>query len=119
MTGVGAHEFVFRFHLSPDLEAKVVSEKRVEIDHAPTGARLLITSERVPGLGAQDFQSETVFDPDPCFSSVDYGFKERSLSIAWRVNTEVPFGLRFFIIPIDVHEDQNDRVKTVSGIMSA
>ena len=119
LIGSGAHEFVFRFHLSPDLTARIDSEERVEVDHAPTGARLLITSERVPGLGGQDFQIEPVFDPDPCFTSVDYGLKERSISIAWRVNTEAPFGLRFFIIPIDVHEDQNDRVKTVSGIMSA
>ena len=51
---------------------------------------------------------------EPQFSSTDYGAKEESVSVCWKMNTTLPFGLRFLLIPICVGEDEEERLRLVS-----
>ncbi|HEY6045415.1 MAG TPA: alginate lyase family protein, partial [Pyrinomonadaceae bacterium] len=74
-TGDGEHDFSFRFHFAPGLISTVRADGTVEVLDKDNGARLLISPR---GLHtAPEFESR--------FSSRDYGNKQPSQSVCWRL----------------------------------
>jgi uncharacterized heparinase superfamily protein len=110
LIGEGTHDLAFRFHIAPNLETRVKSDDVVELRDKANGARLLIVCRK------PDREREQVSVAQPelesQFSSIDYGAKEESVSVCWKMNTALPFGLRFLLIPICAGEDEEERLLT-------
>ena len=122
LSGEGTHELAFRFHVAPGLEA-VPTADQIELRDRTSGARLLVRCQQpdtgVPSgaarLGGQRGQvSLAQPELEPQYSSTDYGAKEESVSVCWKINTTLPFRLRFLLIPICATEDEEERLKLVS-----
>jgi Heparinase II/III-like protein/Heparinase II/III N-terminus len=108
LIGAGTHELAFRFHVAPNLETRVKSDDVVELLDKANGARLLIVCQKPDREGGQVSLAQPELEPQ--FSSTDYGAKEESVSVCWKMNTTLPFGLRFLLIPIGVGEDEEERL---------
>ncbi len=124
LMGAGTHELAFRFHIAPELEIEPTADQ-IELRDPTSGARLVIKCQKpdtgVPGRGARlgwggEGGPVSLSQPElePQFSSTDYGAKEESVSVSWKINTMLPFELRFVLIPIRASEDQEERLRLVS-----
>lgn len=103
LTGPGEHELAFRFHLAPGLETTIRSDGSVEACDKMSDARLLIVAS---GLSVQAGREER-------FSSRDYGAKQPSVSVCWRLRTALPFTAYFGIVPIASGENVDERIARV------
>jgi hypothetical protein len=103
ITGPGEHDLAFRFHLAPGLEAKVRSDGTVEACDKISGARLLIVAK---GITEQPVLEER-------FSSRDYGAKQPSISVCWRLRTALPVTAYFGLVPVASREDVGERIALV------
>jgi hypothetical protein len=125
LAGEGTHEFCFRFHLAPNLDSKVRTDGIVEVCDKMAGVRLLIVCQKPdPGVsgraarlgwggkGGQALECEPILEPR--FSSTDYGQKEPSVSICWRVKSAAPLRMDFMLIPIRGSENESERMAIVS-----
>jgi hypothetical protein len=111
-TGAGEHEFSFRFHLAPGLDTTGGREGIVEVCDKINGTRLLIVCP-VP-LGEHD-----VLEPElePRYSSRDYGSKEASISVCWRVKSAVPTTAQFLLVPVRSNETAKGRLETILELL--
>ena len=107
ITGQGEHELAFSFHLAPGLETTVRSDGSIEACDKMSGARLLIV---VSGIGVQAGLEER-------FSSRDYGAKQSSVSVCWRLRTALPFTAYFGIVPVAIGEDGGERLRLMSDLI--
>ena len=94
LIGEGEHGLSFRFHFAPGLESSVRSDGMIEVCDKMNGARLIISA------GGMDAQPEL----EERFSSGDYGAKEPSVSVCWRVRAAAPTTVRFVLIPVRAGE---------------
>lgn len=99
LSGEGSHDLKFRFHFAPGLEVKTRSENIVEARDTK-GARLFVC--------AIDLDSAPQLEPR--FSSRDYGAKSESLAACWSVTTNMPYELRWAIIPVRKDDDETGRL---------
>jgi hypothetical protein len=99
-SGEGEHDFAFRFHFAAGLDSRVRPDGIVEVIDKRKGARLLIA---VHGL---DVKAEL----ESQFSSRDYGNKQPSQSVCWTLKRTTPFSVKFAIIPVDIDENEHDRL---------
>ncbi len=103
--GTGEHDFAFRFHLGPGLESRTRGDESVAVFDRASSARLLIM---VNGLNTRpEFESR--------FSSRDYGKKEPSTSVCWKVRVDVPLNVKFILVPVAADEDENERLSKIGG----
>jgi hypothetical protein len=108
LMGEGAHDLAFRFHVAPGLVVEPTVDQ-IQIRDRDSGARLLIRCQK-PDRQVSLSQPEL----EPQFSSTNYGAKQESVSACWKINTTLPFGLRFLLVPICAGEDDQERLKLVS-----
>lgn len=106
LTGVGSHEFAFRFHLAPGLETKVTAEAIVDVCDNMNDARLFIAYQELDGKTGH-------VEPklEERFASHDYGAKGPSLSVCWRTTAASPLTARFILVPVLPSEDADQRLK--------
>jgi len=116
LIGEGTHELAFRFHVAPGIETRVKSDDIVELRDKANDARLVIRCQKPDtGWGGEGGPvSLPLPELESQFSSTDYGAKEESVSACWKINTTLPFGLRFQLIPICAGEDERERLRMVS-----
>lgn len=100
LTGTGQHKFNFAFHLSPGLEVADIDRNIISIND-DDGRQLYI---RANGI---DAKSEIV----PAFVSRNYGNKEDSSILTWKVTAAAPFVVRFFIVPASSVENSVSRLE--------
>jgi hypothetical protein len=112
LTGEGTHDLAFRFHIAPGIEVKPTADQTLELKDPTDGARLVIRCQKPEGQGGP--VSLPLPELESQFSSTDYGAKEESASVCWRINTTLPFGLRFLLIAICMGEDAEERLKLLS-----
>jgi len=112
LIGEGAHELTVRFHVAPGIEVKPTADQTFELKDPTSGARLVIRCQNPDRAGEQVSVSQPELESQ--FSSTDYGAKEESVSVCWKMNTTLPFGLRFLLIPICAGEDDKERLRLVS-----
>ena len=110
LTGEGTHDVTIRFHAAPHVETRVKGDDVVELRDKGNGARFLIVGQKPDRQGGP--ASLPLPELESQFSSTDYGMKEQSFSACWKMNTTLPFGLRFLLIPICVGEDEEERLLT-------
>ncbi len=115
LTGEGAHEFSFRFHLAAGLETKMRDDAIIEVCDKMNGARLLIACQRPDREGRPVFDAEPKFESQ--FSSVDYGQKKPSMSICWTMKANVPLKMRFVLVPIDIEEDGDEKWHRLQSVI--
>ena len=97
--GEGEHEFSFRFHFAPGLISTARPDGIVEVLDQDKGARLLISAR---GLNTEPrFESR--------FSSSDYGNKQPSQSVCWKVRAGVPLTAEFMLIPLRHNKLDDER----------
>ena len=99
-SGEGSHDLKFRFHFAPSLEVKTRSDNMVEARDTINGARLFICAADV------DFSPQL----EARFSSRDYCAKSESLAACWSVSTNMPYELRWVIIPVQKDDDETERL---------
>ncbi len=99
LTGVGAHNFSFRFHFAPGLETRVRADGIIEVCDKMDGARLLIV--------ASELETEPVLESR--WSSRDYGEKAPSVSVCWTVRKSAPIRAQFALVPVRADEDEGAR----------
>src|SRR2546423_3519520 len=115
LTGEGAHEFSFRFHVAPGVEASVRADGTVELRDNISGAKLLIICIRNDdALRPSSRSSEIEWVMESNFSSNDYGQKYPSVSFCWPTAARTPFKVQFGLIPISSEEDEEGRWTMVS-----
>jgi hypothetical protein len=100
ISGQGEHKLAFRFHLAPGLETTIRSDGSIEACDKMTGARLLIVARGIT----------VPAELEERFSSRDYGAKQPSVSVCWRLRTGLPFTGHFGIAPIASGEDVSERL---------
>jgi uncharacterized heparinase superfamily protein len=100
LSGEGSHDLKFRFHFAPGLEVKTRSENIVEARDKIDDARLLVCA----------IDSNSSLELEPRFSSRDYGAKTESLAACWSVTTNMPYELRWAIIPVRKGDDETERL---------
>jgi hypothetical protein len=98
ISGEGEHELAFRFHLAPELGVKVRPDGIIEVCDKMNGARMLIVAS---GITVQAGLEER-------FSSRDYGAKQPSVSVYWRLRRALPVTAYFGIVPIASGENVGD-----------
>jgi uncharacterized heparinase superfamily protein len=99
-TGEGEHEFSFRFHFAPGLITTVRPNGIVEVLDKDNGARLLISMR---GLNTEPKLESR-------FSSRDYGNKQPSQCVCWKLRAKAPLSARFFLVPVAASEEENERI---------
>jgi uncharacterized heparinase superfamily protein len=99
-TGEGEHDFSFRFHFAPGLISTVRSDGTVEVLDKDSGARLLISMRAL----------NTKPQLESRFSSRDYGNKQSSQSVCWKVRAAVPLLAEFALIPVRSDEVEEERM---------
>ena len=108
LMGEGKHQVAVRFHVAPGLETKVKSAEVVGLRDRAKGAQLLIMCQK------PDRERGPASLPQPeietQFSSIDYGAKEESVSVCWKMNFALPSASRFLLIPIRASEDESERL---------
>jgi uncharacterized heparinase superfamily protein len=103
-TGDGEHEFAFRFHFAPGLSSRIRHDRIVEVTDKRNRARLLIVAS---GL-------EVRAELEDLSSSHDYGARQPSKSVCWKVRAAVPLSARFSLVPVAACEDENERMAMLS-----
>jgi hypothetical protein len=102
--GSGEHHFDVRFHFDTGLETRVLDEETVSAYDKTTGAKLFVSS--------LDLQQQPALEDQ--FVSRDYGSKQPSVSARWSVTHDVPFQLRWAILPVCSGEDETQRLRLLS-----
>ena len=110
LTGEGTHEFSFRFHVAPGVDAKVRPDGTVELYDKISSARLLVSGQ--PREDGQPGSIEPILESQ--FSSHDYGQKEPSVSVCWALRAAAPLEMKFALIPIKSEEDEGGRRAVVN-----
>jgi uncharacterized heparinase superfamily protein len=105
LTGAGTHEFSFRFHVAPGVDAKVRRDGTVELYDKISSARLLVSCQ--PREGGQPSSIEPILESQ--FSSHDYGQKAESVSVCWAMQAAAPLEVQFTLIPVGSAEDESER----------
>lgn len=98
LTGAGTHEFSFRFHIAPKVDAKVRPDGTVELYDKTNHAKLFIADlleGRLPEL-------------ESSFASTDYGAKQPSTIVRWSESATVPALKRWAIVPMRIPLRAND-----------
>jgi hypothetical protein len=114
LTGEGAHEFSFRFHLAPGLETKIRPDGIVEVWDKMSGARLLIVCQKLDrevGPGANRIEAKPVLESQ--FSSNDYGAKQPSDSVCWTTRGSLPLKAEFALVLVRAGEAEAERAKVI------
>jgi len=99
--GSGEHLLNARFHFDTGLDLRVLDGGKVSAYDKTTGAKVFVSSldlEQQPTLEDQ-------------FVSRDYGLKEPSKSALWSITHDVPFKLRWAIVPVCHGENEAERLQ--------
>ncbi|HKP36295.1 MAG TPA: alginate lyase family protein [Pyrinomonadaceae bacterium] len=107
LSGEGEHEIALRFHFGPGLKSKVRPDGIVETLDEKTGARLLIMAK---GISATP-------ELESRFSSQDYGNKQESVSVRWKIRAAFPLTARFVLVPVAGDEVEEERLAIVTGAL--
>jgi hypothetical protein len=103
LTGEGKHDCIFRFHLAPNLSVSEADDGMITISDE-TNRNLII---RPFGLNVRPEIKQV-------WVSRNYGERESSFSICWKLNANLPLSIYFALIPMLTGEDE--RVKG-DGVM--
>ena len=106
LTGAGSHEFSFRFHFAPSIEARVWSDGTLEAWDKIKSARLLVAP-------ATDSPKPEF---DRAFVSTDYGAKHESIIVRWTEAATVPLVKRWAIVPLRADEDDAMATELISRL---
>ena len=101
--GTGEHRLDVRFHFDAGLDVGLLDEKTVSAYDKGTGAKLLVRS--------LDLQNQPALEEQ--FVSRDYGSREPSVTARWSVSHEVPFKLRWALLPVCSREDATQRLQLI------
>ncbi len=101
LSGTGAHELAFRFHVAPGLTVLNSSPDVIEIAHSKRNSGLMIAASGPNELALQD-----------TFSSREYGAKELSISCCWTVRATLPYRARFRLVPFCGDDDKDERLNS-------
>ena len=101
--GTGEHKLDVRFHFDAGLDVGLLDEKTVSAYDKETGAKLLVKS--------LDLQNQPKLEEQ--FVSRDYGSKKHSVGAHWSVTHEVPFKLRWALLPVCSREDEVERLQLI------
>jgi uncharacterized heparinase superfamily protein len=104
--GDGQHDFAFRFHCAPGLDAGVTPDGIVRLCDKITGARLFIAAVNEGGIPILEAG----------FVSTDYGAKQSSTIARWSERASVPLLRRWAIVPLRAHEDDAYPVELVAKL---
>lgn len=96
LTGSGIHEFSFRFHFAPEVQARAWPDGTVEAWDKIKRVRLLVAPINDP--------RQPEFDSG--FVSKDYGAKSKSIIVRWSERTGVPLTRYWAIISLRGDEDE-------------
>jgi hypothetical protein len=118
LTGKGEHEFSFRFHFAPRLEAKVRPDGIVEVYDKMNEARLLITCQKPDRKGGQSLGDGIKPELESRFSSGDYGQKEPSVSVCWSIRATAPLAIQFALVPVHASEEADKRLKLTEAFIN-
>jgi hypothetical protein len=100
LTGRGKHLVAARFHFDSGLEVRLFDSSSVMVRDETSGACLLVCSLDLD----QPAKLETQF------TSRHYGSRAESLSACWATKTNVPYKLRWAIVPVCVGENPGERL---------
>ena len=112
LIGEGIHELSFRFHLAPAIAVTKADQETIELTDPSNRSRLIIKCQKPDGEGGQVSLSPPEMESQ--FASSDYGAKQKSVSIRWKMKSSLPLTQRFLLIPIGANEDQTKRLRIVS-----
>jgi hypothetical protein len=105
LSGKGSHEFTFGFHLALGVTVAEIDDLTVKIADAD-GRSLNI---RTLGLNARP---ETIL----AFVSRNYGHREPSTILSWKLNAAVPLHVRFLIVPSVTDENVATRLELLDQL---
>lgn len=104
LKGEGTHDLAFRFHIASQVEITFRDDGFVQALHEATGTRLLVlvyeASRRLMPVAPEI---------EPQFCSRDYGSKEPSTTVSWKVRAKLPFEATFSLIPVTTEERAEER----------
>ena len=106
-SGEGTHDFAFRFHCAPAIDAQVTPDGNVKLCDKINGARLFIaalTQSAPPEL-------------EPAFVSTDYGAKGASTIVCWLDRASAPLRKRWALIPSSNKSEDDGRVQELIGAL--
>ncbi len=103
--GKGEHKIAARFHFDAGLEVKPFDDNSVMACHELSGACLLVCSLDVQQPAELEGQ----------FASRHYGSKAESLSACWATKVNVPYKLRWAIVPVSAGDNLEDRLNVVQS----
>ncbi|HKO62707.1 MAG TPA: alginate lyase family protein [Pyrinomonadaceae bacterium] len=101
--GSGNHRIDVRFHFDAGLDVGLLDEKTVSAYDKATGAKLFVKSS--------DSQPQPAFEDQ--FVSRDYGSKQPSVTACWSITREVPFKVRWALLPVCSGEDEAERLQLI------
>lgn len=103
LTGEGEHDFRFVFHAAPGREVSVRGSVVEMLDKA-SDARLFVASiEEHEGVAVE-----------PRRSSRDYGFREESAAVVWKLSKSAPLRVRWLLLPVCAGEDAGARLELLT-----
>jgi hypothetical protein len=105
LSGRGNHSIATRFHFNADLEVALYGEQAVIVKDPITGAQLFVCS-----WGAED---NLRLELEPQFVSRKYGSKLPSITARWTIQANVPYRLRWAIVPVRPTEKLEERLNIV------
>jgi hypothetical protein len=101
--GRGEHKVASRFHFDAGLEVSLFDKNSVMAGDKMSGACLIVSSLDLDQPAALEAQ----------FTSRHYGSRAESISASWSTRTNVPYKLRWAIVPVCAGEDLNERSSLV------
>jgi hypothetical protein len=106
-SGAGKHQLTTRFHFNAGLEVSVYNEKAAVTRDPQNGAQLLIQP--------LDLDEAPQFEKQ--FTSRDYGEKGASLAANWVVETDLPWKLRWLLLPLSAEENARGRLAEIENLL--
>jgi hypothetical protein len=106
LSGEGSHELRFRFHFAPEIEVSIHDDATVQARNRANGTRLFI-------IASQGCTKPWGAEIEPQFCSRDYGAKESSTTVCWKVQAKLPCETRFSLIPVTAEDDEAQRMSLV------
>jgi len=106
LMGEGTHEFSFRFHVAPGLEAKTRVDGTVELRDKTSDAKLLIAD--LHEGGRPELESS--------YASTDYGARQPSMIVRWSKRGTVPLLKRWAIFPLRANEGDDPSIELLARL---
>jgi hypothetical protein len=105
LSGQGNHSIAARFHFDADLEVALFGEQAVVAKDLIVGTQLFVCS-----WGADDALR---LELEPQFVSRKYGSKLPSTTACWSIQANVPYRLRWAVLPVRPKENLQERLNVL------